>query len=185
MQSMETYISILRGINVGGHRKIPMKDLKQMLDKLGYQDVTTYIQSGNVVFRSGKGNSPAGISNEIEKAISLTFGFEVPVITRSMHEWKQTLSENPLLHDAGLDVDKFHVTFLEREPEPALADNLSMIDFSLERLVIRGKDVYLYCPDGYGNSKLTNSFFENKLKVTATTRNWRTVIVLGELANKI
>lgn len=182
---METYISILRGINVGGHQKVPMKELKLLIENIGYQNVATYIQSGNVVFRMEKNMATDSISEEIGKAIEQQFGFKVTVITRSMSEWKQTLSGNALLLVAGLAVDKFHVTFLEREPEPALADKLSMIDFSPERLVIRGKDVYLYCPDGYGTSKLTNSFFENKLKVTATTRNWRTAIVLGELAYNI
>jgi uncharacterized protein (DUF1697 family) len=179
---MHTLIAILRGINVGGHKKVPMKELKNLFETLEYKDVTTYIQSGNVVFKSSDNKSAETISAEIEEAIRQKFGFDVPVICRTKNEWNETISGNPFTGKPDFDPSFFHVTFLEKAPSKEKTESFSNLDFSPEKYFISGKDIYLYCPNGYGNAKLVNTFIEGSLRVKATTRNWKTVEALGELA---
>lgn len=179
---MQTFIAILRGINVGGHKKVPMRELKEMCDSLGFRNVITYIQSGNVVFRSAKELTGELLSEKISEAILIKFGFEVPVICRTMDEWNEPIENNPFLSLPGINSSFLYVTFLEKVPAENLVAAFTNIDFSPEKFFIRGKDVYLYCPDGYGNAQLNNTFIENRLGVMATTRNWKTVVTLGELA---
>lgn len=182
---MQTLIAILRGINVGGHRKVPMKELKELFESLGFREVITYIQSGNVVFRTGN-TEPAGmLAENIGKAIREKFGFSVPVICRTKEEWKEAIERNPFSGKAGLDVSFLHVTFLEKAPEEKITKSFSSLDFPPERFLISSMNVYLYCPDGYGNAKLNNTFLESRLGVMATTRNWKTVVVLGEIAGRL
>ena len=172
---MATYISILRGINVSGQKKIRMEDLKGLYEGLDFSEVTTYIQSGNVIFKTGLNLSISGLSEKIEKAIEEKYHFHVPVIIRTADEIRKILSSNPFLDEDGLDREKLHVTFLEEKPQPTDVGAIQKFDFSPDRFWIIGKEVYLYCPGGYGNTKLSNTFFEKKLHVKATTRNWKTV----------
>jgi uncharacterized protein (DUF1697 family) len=178
---MTTYISILRGINLGGHKPVPMKGLQVLYESLGYEQVKTYIQSGNVAF-SAKEKSPSAIKKAIEVAISQRFGFDVPVLVREQADIQRVLDGSPFLHEKGIEVDKLHVTFLDELPEQTCIDNLLTYDFTPDRFVLQGKEVFVYCPNGYGRTKLNNTFFESKLKVGATTRNWKTVNVLAEMA---
>ncbi len=179
---MATYISILRGINVSGQKKILMTDLKALYEGLGFKNVTTYIQSGNVICNTGKPLAGKQLAQKIEEAIFKKYGFEVPVIIRTVDEMKNVLAANPLLKEKNIDVEKLHVTFLEEAPS---ADRIKLtkdLDYSADKFIILGKEVYLYCPNGYGTSKLSNTFFESKLQVKATTRNWKTVNQLVALA---
>jgi uncharacterized protein (DUF1697 family) len=180
---MTTFISILRGINVGGQKKIRMEDLKSLYEELRFREVTTYIQSGNVIFKTSINLSIPEISEKIEKAIGRKYNFHVPVIIRTIEEMNHILSSNPFLKGKGIDMEKLHVTFLGKEPDPIQVEQTLKFDFPIDRFQIIGKEVYLYCPGGYGNTKLSNTFFENKLKVQATTRNWKTVGRLTELAS--
>jgi uncharacterized protein (DUF1697 family) len=179
---METYISILRGINVSGQKKILMADLKALYEKLEFENVTTYIQSGNVIFNTPKHISDTDIAQRIEQAIFKKYSFKVPVIVRTSEEMESVVAANPLLKQKNIDVEKLHVTFLEQEPSAERTRLTKDLDYSPDKFVILGKEVYLYCPNGYGVSKLSNAFFENKLKVKATTRNWKTVNTLVSLA---
>ncbi len=179
---MATYISILRGINVSGQKKIRMEDLKKLYEEAGFSEVTTYIQSGNVIFKTSTGLSIPGISQKIEKAIEEKYHFNVPIIIRTDDEMHKILSSNPFLKEEGLNLEKLHVTFLEEKPEPIDIKEIRKFNFPPDVFHIIGKEVYLYCPGGYGNTKLSNTFFENKLRVKATTRNWNTVGKLAELA---
>ncbi|MEI6434221.1 MAG: DUF1697 domain-containing protein [Bacteroidota bacterium] len=178
---MTTYISILRGINVSGQRKILMADLKAIYENLGFSNVATYIQSGNVVFSSGIGLTSPEIAQIIEKQILGQYGFEVPVIVRTLEQMKLTISRNPFLQMPDIDQEKLHVTFLSELPLESNVEKIVAHDFSPDRFTIIENDVYLYCPVSYGNTKLSNKFFESKLKVTATTRNWATVRRLAEI----
>ncbi len=180
---MQTIIAILRGINVGGHKKVPMKELKELFEALKFNDVTTYIQSGNVVFSSPDTQSAEFFSEKIRKAIMEKFGFDVPVICRTKDEWNETIQSNPFLQLPGIDFSFLHVTFLEKVPSDNVAAPFNNLDFSPEKYFIRGKDIYLYCPNGYGNAKLNNTFIECRLGLVATTRNWKTVVTLGQLAD--
>ena len=181
---MQTYIAILRGINVGAQKKVLMADLKAVLNKLKLLDVTTYIQSGNVVFKSDEKLSNGEFAAKLEKVILKHFKFDVPVLVRNVAELKKLIAANPFLKNKKIDLTKLHVTFLSGVPEKSLVDEIKKFNFPTDEFVINGKEVYLHTPGGYGETKLSNNFFEKKLKVTATTRNWKTVNTLLEMTEK-
>lgn len=180
---MKTYISILRGINVSGQKKVIMSDLKILFESLKFNTVTTYIQSGNVIFKNDQNLPDLDLAKKIETAIFKKYDFTVPVIIRSGEEIRKIISLNPFLKEKNINLEKLHVTFLSEVPNESNLEKLKGIDYSPDRFRIIGKEVFLYIPEGYGNTKLSNNFFENKLKVTATTRNWKTVNKLFELAS--
>ncbi len=175
---METYIAILRGINVSGHNKIPMAELRELLTVRGLRDVQTYIQSGNIVFKAAEEDFGA-LNGKIGDAIQEHFGYQVPVIVLKTNELQQAIAGNPFVRE---DTKYLHITFLADQPSKELADSLPSSPNPLETYTIDGKVIYVYCPDGYGRTKLNNMFFEKKLKVSATTRNWNTCMKLLELA---
>ncbi|HTQ65046.1 MAG TPA: DUF1697 domain-containing protein [Puia sp.] len=180
---MTTLIAILRGINVSGHNKIQMTVLKALFEKLKFKNVSTYIQSGNVVFTVDKTADNESISKKIEHEILRVHNMKIPVIIRTLEEMKNTLRTNPFLKNKKIDIEKLHVTFLASDPEKINLEGLKNIDYSPDQFVIIEKEIYLHCPNGYGITKLSNNFFENKLKVGATTRNWKTVNALVRLAS--
>ena len=181
---METIISILRGINVGGINKIPMVELKAHFEKAGFKNVTTYIQSGNVVFSADK-KEINSLSEKIQQLIFKKYGFTVPVIIRAVGEMESIINKNPMLKMKGIDVEKLHVTFLSAYPSEQALDKIKAYNYKPDEFIIIDREVFISCPNGYGNTKLSNTFFENKLKVTATTRNWRTVNELVRLGKTI
>jgi len=178
---MQTYISILRGINVSGHKLIKMKALQELYENLGFSNVRTYIQSGNVVFGS-KSEDTGKLEKIIASAILKNFEFEVPIIVLKRDELNYITSQNMFLTQREKDISKLHVTFLSKEPEKNLAESIGREEYSPDEYNIVGKAIYLFCPQGYGNTKLNNNFFEKKLKVQATTRNWKTVLELLNLS---
>lgn len=179
---MPKYISILRGINVSGQKMIRMEDLKSLYEGIGFSEVITYIQSGNVIFETDRKETIPALVKKIENAIEEKYHFHVPVIIRTVDELHHILLSNPFLKEKKIDQEKLHVTFLDEIPSQATTEKVQAIEFPPDRFRIIAKEVYLYCPGGYGGSKISNSFFENKLKIKATTRNWRTVGKLAELA---
>ena len=166
------YISILRGINVAGKR------LKNLYEKLGCKNISTYIQSGNVIFESCEENIEK-YQNIIKNAIEKAFGFDVPVLIKRNDEIENIIHNNPF---TDKELSKVHVTFLSDIPDIFPLEEIHNTKDISEEFFIRGKEIYLYCPKGYGRSKLTNNFFERKLKVSATTRNWKTLKTLSEMA---
>ena len=180
---MATYISILRGINVGGQKRVLMADLTKLYENIGFQSVVTYIQSGNVIFESTENISIEMLCQRIEKAIFEHYQFVVPVIVRNKTELTNIIATNPFTIQAGVDFEKLHVTFLSETPSDVALEKMKTYDYAPDQFMIIGQNVFLHCPIDYGHSKLSNSFFENKLKVRATTRNWKTVNKLLELAN--
>src|SRR5665213_722654 len=172
---MQTFISILRGINVSGQKKILMADLKALYEGLHFIEVQTYIQSGNVVFKSDSKLSDIQLAQKIEKAIVAKYNFEVPVIIRSIEEWKKAIAQNPFTKEKNIDLKKLHITFLSEITASENVETIKSTDYSPDQFLIKGKEIYLHTPGGYGNTKLSNIFFEKKLKVMATTRNWNTV----------
>lgn len=175
---MNRKIGILRGINVGGKRKILMADLKSMCKKLGLKNVTTYIQSGNLIFNSDKPNS--GLENDIEKAITKKFGFDVLVIVRTEKELKHSIDNNPFF-DKDTEIKQLHLTFLKEKPNKENLEKTLTFNYEPDKFKIDDKVVFIFCAGKYHESKLTNSFFEKQLKVGATTRNWKTVMKLSKL----
>ncbi len=176
---MESKVAILRGINVGGKRKILMVDLRTICEKLGFKDVKTYIQSGNVVFKSEKDS--AYLEDSLEKTIKKEYGFDVPVIVRSLDELKNSVNNNPF-YKANIDISHLYLTFLKTKADDEKIKLVNETKCEPDKFVIINKDIYIYCEGKYHKSKLTNNFYEKKLKVGATTRNWKTVLKLLELS---
>lgn len=181
---MEIYISILRGINVSGQKSIKMADLKASYEKLNFKDVDTYVQSGNVVFRAEKEKTEV-FETKIADQIKSKYSFDVPVIVMTVDKLKTIIDSNPFKDDPAKDEKFLHVTFLGSVPDDYDEEAIFSKRAGQEEIVITNEAVYLYCPHGYGTSKLNNNFLENKLKVKATTRNWNTTKALLELANSI
>ena len=177
---MKTYISILRGINVGGKNLIKMNSLQAMFEGMGFHNVKTYIQSGNVVFQSLE-THPEELERLISEGILREYQFNVPVLVREVSELKSILALNPLITDFEEDISKFHVTFLSKLPESQYLQGIISGSYLPDKCIIIGRTIYLVCPNGYGKTKLNNNFFENKLKVSATTRNLRTLMELVKL----
>ncbi len=178
---MTKYIAILRGINVGGKRKILMADLKELFSEIGFADIQTYIQSGNVIFNTKRKDDNIELANKIEQSIAKNYDFKVPVIVRNVEELNEAISNNPFFEKN--DIERLHLTFLKEVPETEKLDKIKTYDYSPDKFEIKDKNVFVYCSGKYSDSKLTNKFFESKLKVLATTRNWKTVLKLLELLN--
>lgn len=175
------YIAILRGINVGTGRKVLMADLKKQCESLGLKNVQTYIQSGNLIFELEQPEPISALETRLQKAFSKTFGFEIPVLIRTAAEWAESIAQNPFLNEENVNIDRLHLTCLKEMPSPELLEKIKTFQYLPDRYEIVGRDVFIFCAAGYGTSKLVNSFFESKLKVPATTRNWKTVMKLNEM----
>ena len=173
---------MLRGINVGGKRKIRMADLRQLFEKLGYSNISTYIQSGNVIFDYDRIVEAKELEEKIQEAIFDTYGFEVPVIIRSVNEIEHSILNNPFL-DSN-EIERLYLTFLKETPNTINLEKINEYNSPTDNFKIMDKDVFISCSGKYSDSKLTNTFFEKKLKVTATTRNWKTVNKLFQIATK-
>ncbi len=179
---MNTFIAILRGINLGGHKSVKMTELVKLFDALHLKNAKTYIQSGNVVFQSKDADKEL-MQKKIQKKISDTFGFEVPVLVRDPSEFSTVLKNNPFQKRKNIDLSKLHVTFLNGVPDKKIIDKIAEQTFASDEFVVVKQVIYLYCPNGYGNTKLSNTFWESKLKLTATTRNWKTVNELKNMSD--
>ena len=173
---MYRYIALLRGINVGGHRKLPMTELRSLLESLGYSNVKTYIQSGNAVFSSEEEVE----GSTIAKAIEEKFGYDVPVLLRTPLEIAQILKDCPFPKEKK---EKGYFGLLYKPPTAKAIETTRSFSFSNEEFVITPQCVYLFFHDGYGKSKMPGNFFEKNLEVPVTTRNFRTMMKLLELAS--
>jgi uncharacterized protein (DUF1697 family) len=176
-----TYIAMVRSINVGGRNRVSMADLSAVVSSLGFGDVATYVQSGNLVF-TGPG-TPAAVSAAIEDRIAADLSLTVPVIVRTKSQLKGVLRGNPFA-DPDVDAKTIHVTFLADHADRLGQARLEELtgQFGNDRFEVAGREVYLHCPGGYGQTKLNNTYLERHLGATATTRNWRTVIALAGMA---
>jgi uncharacterized protein (DUF1697 family) len=179
---LETFIALLRGINVAGQKKIHMADLRSMFEALGLSDVQSYVQSGNVVFRSA-GRDRAALRAAIEAQVEQTFGFAVALLLRDGADMQRIVDDNPFTTTRREDSARLYVTFLARQPSAARLAALAVPAGSADEFALAGEEIYLFCPNGYGISRLSNTFFEKKLDVPATTRNWNTVNALAKMAS--
>lgn len=180
---MNKKIAILRGINVGGRRKILMADLKSLMSELGFTNIKTYIQSGNVIFNNDQALNHIEVATKIEEAITNQYGFDVPVIVLSAQEIARAVQDNPFYQTKEeVDIKSLHLTFLKKTPTAENLAKTETYNYEPDRFLIQDKNVFLFCAGKYHKSKLTNNFFEKKLKVAATTRNWKTVLKLLELS---
>jgi len=179
---MQSYICLLRGINVGGNRIIKMADLRELLKEEGFEQVKTYIQSGNIVFQSPVAD-PNALADRVAGAIQRQFGFDVPTVVISPDSLEAVVRQNPFL-EPDVDIKALHVTFLQNQPDEAQVKSLATLDFAPDKMVVSSNHVYLFCPGPYHKTKLSNAFFEKELGTSATTRNWKTVLKLQELVQE-
>jgi uncharacterized protein (DUF1697 family) len=178
---MPVYIAMLRGINIGPHKRVKMEKLRASCEGLGLQKVKTFIQSGNVVFQAGK-QSLASASKKIEERIVTDFGFSVDVISRSQDEMGKIIRGNPLLKERGIDRSKLHVAFLSDTPAPEAVKKLESLTIKPDEVRVVGKEIYLYFPNGVSGSSLWKHPLDRVLSVPVTMRNWSTVNALYEMA---
>ena len=175
-----TYVALLRGINLSGHRIVEMDQLRKAFEGLGFEDVKTYIQSGNVVFK-GPGTVPKNLVKRIEEKIVRQFGFAVPVVVKTSDEIGEIIRNNPLVKEKGIDLSKLHVTFLSCAPEKSVLTTLEAFAAGPDQFRCSMGAIYLHCPNGYHETKLGNNVLGKMLKVGTTTRNWKTVNQLYEM----
>jgi uncharacterized protein (DUF1697 family) len=176
---MTTYVAMLRGINVSGRNTLSMVDLRALITATGGKDVRTYIQSGNAVFTSRR--SPSAVVDSLLAGIEAALGTKVPVLLRTSDELAEIVDANPFI-SRGEDPKTLHVTFLGAVPLTAAVKVASQKKSDDDEFVVIGRQVYLSCPNGYGRTKLTNTFFEKSLGSEATTRNWATVTELADMS---
>ena len=181
---MPTYIAMLRGINVSGHKIVKMDRLRAAFESLGFHHVTTYVQSGNVVFTAAK-DTPARLSGKIGEKMQRVFGFSVSTVLKTPKELEKVIENNPFAKNKQIDVSSLHVTFLSEPPATSARKKLEGIAAGPDQFRVARQEIYLHCPDGYGRTKLSNTAFEKMLSVSATTRNWKTINTLFEMASEI
>jgi uncharacterized protein (DUF1697 family) len=177
-------ISMLRGVNVGGHNKIKMEALRTLYASLRFQDPRTYVQSGNIIFRTKEKNSTA-LAKKIQDAIERTFGFRPEVILRTTDELRKAIAASPFTSRRDLEPGKILVTFLAGEPGPEAHATLRRLKAHPEELHLKGRELYIYFPDGAGRSKLPWSSVEKLLKTTGTARNWNSVTKILAIAEEM
>jgi uncharacterized protein (DUF1697 family) len=178
---MSTFVSMLRGINVGSQKRLRMETLREIYEVIGFTDIRTYVQSGNVVFESTE-QDPSVLTRRIKTHIEQTCGFHVEVFIRQAQELERILTGNPFLNDRHEDPNKLHVTFLYQPPPETWWSQLTIPGDTPDEFDPGALAIYLFCPYGYGRTKLSNSFFERKLGMPVTTHNWNTVNALYKLA---
>ena len=177
---MPTYVALLRGVNVGRGRAVPMAPLRDALVAVGHGDVQTYVQSGNVVLRSR--SSATRVAESVHDVVADLSGLDVAVVVRTAAEIGDVAGHNPFLGRPGADpARQLHVAFLEDRPARAAAAALDPHRAAPEELFVRGREVYLWCPDGMGRSRVMLGV-ERALGTAATVRNWRTVLELARMA---
>lgn len=174
-----TLISMLRGINVGGHNMIKMEALREMYGSLKFEDVRSYVQSGNVVFAT-KEKDLKKIAKKIEDAIEAQFACRPDVILRTVDEMRDAIARNPFTGDR--EPAKLHVDFLAGEPGKEAKEKIRAIKVGPEELILDGRELYIYYPNGAGQSKLTGAMLDKALQVRGTARNWNSVRKLLEMA---
>jgi uncharacterized protein (DUF1697 family) len=176
---MPTHIALLRGINLGPAKRVAMADLRALCEQLGYEDVRTLVNSGNVVLR-GKG-SPRKLERELEKAIADELRVEVPVVARTRDELADVVERNPF-PEAAAEPKRVQVSFVSGKPDAAFVRKLEEQDFAPERFVVSGREIYAWHPDGLQRSNLGRVLVDKRLGATA--RNWNTVTKLLEMADE-
>jgi len=176
---MKTYIVLLKGINVGGHKKVPMAELREILSKLDFKNVQTYIQSGNVILQSSEKNTQK-IEETIKKTIFEHFGFEVSVLVKTRQDLKRIFDNSPFSEEKK---QASYFIMLHHTPEKELVKIASEKVYEGEEYEIIKNCIYYYSAKGFGQAKFNANFFERNLKTFATARNYNTMVKLLELAN--
>lgn len=175
-----TFVVLLRGINVSGQRTIRMAELRERLQAMGFEAVRTYLQSGNVILQSNEQDVEC-LAARIRAMIQSDFGHEVQVLVLAERSLREMVESNPLAPVGAEDGNLYHATLLFGVVANAALERLTLPLQVGERAQLVGRTIYLYCPGGYGKTKLNNSYFERKLSIPATTRNWRSILAILEM----
>lgn len=178
---MGSKIAFLRAVNMAGHNSIKKNELAGLFVKTGYTNPEIYIQSGNVIFRS-KENELTAV-RKIEKAITGTLGLNISVMVRTAEELDGLKERNPFLNEKNFDPSRMAVVFLHENPSEEGLKKLESVSYPPDRFELSGREIFLFCPNGFGRSKLTTTFFEKKLGVKGTARNWKTIMAILEMAS--
>jgi uncharacterized protein (DUF1697 family) len=179
---MTKYLALLRGINVSGHNMIKMDALKKMLENMGFQNVETYIQSGNV-FLDSEEETAASVGFKIKQEIAKVFGYDVPVIMVSKTDLDLCFNNNSFLKEKDCDRKKLYVAFVSKELTPSAINDLKISNFKPDEAVIDTSRIYIKYAIGAGKTNLDQKYIEKKLNVVATIRNWNTITKLFEMYN--
>jgi len=180
---MTAYVSLFRGINVGGNKSVRMDALKELHESLGLQGVATYIQSGNVVFTSDDAD-PAQLARQIEQAFATKFGFQANVMVRTADQFSDIIDNNPFQNQPMKESKWVVVMFLATRPERTALEDLQKTYGGPEEICMIGQELYIYYPNGIGRSKLTLTLIEKKLKTMGTGRNWNTILQLQKMIQR-
>ena len=181
---MAVIISMLRGVNVGGHNKIKMDALRALYESMKLREAQTYVQSGNVIFRTDE-RDIARLAKRIEDGIERKLGFRPDVILRTATEMREVIARNPFAKRRGIEPSKLLVTFLGSDPGAEAREKILQIKCDPEELRIEGRELYIYFPNGIGRSKLSWAGLEKTLKTPGTARNWNSVTKMLEMAENL
>lgn len=177
---MPRHIALLRAINLGAKRKVPMAELRSLLDEMGFENVRTHLQSGNAIFDAD--DEPAAVVERLEERLEQAFGFAIPVIIRTRDELAAVVKRDPL-DDAASDPKRYQVIFLAGRLDRSRVEDLDPADFAPERFHLGDRELYVWSPEGIQNSPVLKALADKRIGVAATARNWRTVTKLLELAD--
>jgi uncharacterized protein (DUF1697 family) len=180
---MAVCIALLRGINIGPHKRIGMEELRRSCGALGFKSVNTYIQSGNVVCQAGKLSADAA-ARRIEARIEKDFGFSAAVIARTSGEMTRIVEGNPFLEEPGVDITKLHVLFLSGDLSSESIKKLESIVLAPDKIRHRGKEIFFYFPNGVSGSSIWKHNLDRVLGISGTMRNWKTVNTLHQMAGE-
>jgi uncharacterized protein (DUF1697 family) len=167
-----------------GHNSMKMNDLKELCEKIGLNNAETYIQSGNIIFRSVDKLIESEVALKIERAILDQFGYNIPVMIRTIEEIKKIISNNPFIHRPDFDPSKMVAVFLHTNPSKDQVQKVRDVNYPPDEFTIIDREIFIYCPNGFGRSKLYTNFFEKKMGVIGTARNWKTITTIRDLAGK-
>jgi uncharacterized protein (DUF1697 family) len=181
---MPVIISMLRGTNVGAHNRIKMDALRAVYESLGLRDPQTYVQSGNVIFRTNKRDLVA-LAKQIEGAIERAFAFRPSVILRTTSELRDAIARNPFAKRSGIEPSKLLINFLASDPGEEIRGKVLSLKIEPEELRMDGRELYIYFPNGMARPKMSWAVLEKTLKVPGTGRNWNSVTKLLEMAEKL
>ncbi len=177
---MTRFVSLFRGINVGGQHSVRMDELKALYESLGFKDVATYIQSGNVVF-TGDGADVAQLTRRIENSFVQKCGFSTKVIVRTAAELQDIVAHNPFQDQPQKESKWVVVLFLATQPDRIALEDLQKSYDGPEEFYLIGQELFIYYPNGIGRSRLTVPLIDKKLKTTGTGRNWNTILQLQKM----
>ncbi|SDD12451.1 Uncharacterized conserved protein, DUF1697 family [Paenibacillus sp. UNCCL117] len=183
---MPIHVALLRGINVSGQKLIKMAELKRMFEAMGLERVQTYIQSGNVLFASAaEEEAQEPLHVRIEREIERVFGFQVPVVVRTIRDLERVIGQCPFPADSLAEGESLYVALLTQPPTEEGIQRLLACSRETDEYRLARDEVYILCRQGLGKSMFSNNFLEKKLKVAATTRNWQTMNKLAALGRAL